>query len=287
MMGRSSFSIQKPTPSYVGVCRSLVVAVVVAVACAPAAMADTTQSTNWAGYAAHGSSYRSVQGAWIQPSAQCTRGVQTYSSYWVGLGGYSASSQALEQIGTEVDCSAGGRVMSSAWYELVPAPSMPIRLTVNPGDVMQAGVSVSGNAVTVVLNDVTRRQSFRKTLRASVLDLSSAEWIVEAPSECSSSGSCLTLPLANFGSVGFTRAQAESTRGQFGTITSSHWQTTEIQLTAASRPQFGPASLAGGVAQAIPTALASASTAFSVSYSLLNAASAPTQPPFFGRTRLS
>jgi hypothetical protein len=265
MMGRSSFSIQKPTPSYVGVCRSLVVAVVVAVACAPAAMADTTQSTNWAGYAAHGSSYRSVQGAWIQPSAQCTRGVQTYSSYWVGLGGYSASSQALEQIGTEVDCSAGGRVMSSAWYELVPAPSMPIRLTVNPGDVMQAGVSVSGNAVTVVLNDVTRRQSFRKTLRASVLDLSSAEWIVEAPSECVSANSCQTLTLANFGSATFNGSAAQSTGGRTGVISS--WQATKINLRPSGRRFVVNTPSGPAIGIATPGGLLSGGAGFRVGYS--------------------
>jgi hypothetical protein len=205
---------------------------------------------------------------------------------WVGIGGYSLNSNALEQIGTETDCTSGGHIKQSAWYELVPAPSRRTTMRVKAGDVMWATVGVDGHKVTMTLTDLTTKRVFKKTVQVKSVDTGSAEWIVEAPSECSSSGNCLTLPLANFGSVGFTRAQAESTRGQFGTITSSHWQTTQIQLSAASRPQFGPASLAGGVAQAIPSALASASTAFSVSYSLLSAASAPTQPPFFGRTRL-
>ena len=32
----------------------------------------------------------------------------TYSAYWVGLGGGGQQSTALEQIGTQGDCSASG-----------------------------------------------------------------------------------------------------------------------------------------------------------------------------------
>jgi hypothetical protein len=211
---------------------------VVALATAPSALADTTQSTNWAGYAAHGSgaTYRSVQGTWVQPSATCVRGTPTYSSYWVGIGGYSATSQALEQIGTEVDCFASGKVSSTAWYELVPAPSMPVRLNVRPGDVMQAAVSISGRSVTLTLTDVTRGQGFSRTFtRVSLIDATSAEWIVEAPSECVSANSCQTLPLANFGSATFSSASAQTTAGRAGAISSPLWQTTKINLRPASR----------------------------------------------------
>src|SRR5205085_7327627 len=103
---------------------------------APRALADNVQSSNWAGYAIHrgGVKFKRVTGTWRQPKATCTPGHATYSSVWVGLGGYSASAKALEQIGGEVDCSARGKVISSAWYELVPAPSRRIRLKVRPGD---------------------------------------------------------------------------------------------------------------------------------------------------------
>jgi hypothetical protein len=250
----------------VGVFRSLIVVMAVACACAPAALADTANSTNWAGYAAHGSSYRSVQGSWVQPSAQCTRGVQTFSSYWVGLGGYSTTSPALEQIGTEVDCSSSGRVQSTAWYELVPAPSIPIKLTVNPGDAMQASVNVSGSSVTVVLNDLTRKQSFRKTLHASILDLSSAEWIVEAPSECVSANSCQTLPLANFVSATFNASTAQSTSGRTGAISNPSWQTTKISLRPSGRRYVINTSSGPAVGVATPGGLLSGGTGFKVGY---------------------
>jgi hypothetical protein len=236
---------------------------------APAALADTTQSTNWAGYAAHGASYRYVQGTWIQPSASCPRGAQTYSSYWVGIGGYSETSQALEQIGTEVDCSASGRVSSTAWYELVPAPSMPVRLNVRPGDVMQASVSVNGSSVALVLNDLTRKQAFRKTVRASVLDLSSAEWIVEAPSECVSNNSCQTLPLANFGSATFSSAAALSLSGRAGTISNPAWLTTKINLRPAGRRFIVNTGSGPALGAASPSALLPGGSGFRVGYSLI------------------
>src|SRR5262249_47442805 len=156
--------------------------------------------------------------------------------YWVGVGGYRQTSRALEQIGTEVDCSASGKVSSSAWYELVPAPSIPIRLTVRPGDAVQASVNVRGNAVTVALYDATRGRGFRKTIRTSVLDVSSAEWIVEAPSQCiNSSSNCQTLPLANFGTATFGSASAQSASGRSGAISSPLWQATKIDLRPDSR----------------------------------------------------
>lgn len=238
-----------------------------ALACAPAALADTTNSTNWAGYAAHGVSYRNVQGSWVEPTATCTRGLQTYSSYWVGIGGYSETSQALEQIGTEVDCGTFGRVSQSAWYEMVPAPSMPVRLAVHAGDVMQASVSVSGSSVTLTLTDLSTRQGFHKTVRSSVLDLSSAEWIVEAPSECISANSCQTLPLANFGSATFTSASAAPTRGRPGAISSPAWQTTKIDLRPDSRRFVVNTGSGLALGIATPSALAPGGTGFRVAYS--------------------
>ena len=125
--------------------------VAAALASAPAALAKTTKSSNWAGYAVHrpGVSFQQVSGTWTQPNVACVSGQPTYSAVWVGLGGYKPTSSALEQIGTEVDCSAGGNVVSSAWYELVPAPSKAISLVVQPGDVMHATVTVIGHQVTV------------------------------------------------------------------------------------------------------------------------------------------
>ena len=51
------------------------------------------------------------------------------AAFWVGLGGYNANSQALEQAGTASDCDAtSGEPSYYAWYELVPDPSVTTKL---------------------------------------------------------------------------------------------------------------------------------------------------------------
>ena len=50
---------------------------------------------------------------------------------------------------------ASGKVRTFAWYELVPSPSVPIKLQVPPGDLIQGQVSISGRTVTLVLRDQT------------------------------------------------------------------------------------------------------------------------------------
>lgn len=243
-------------------------AVAAALLLAPPALADTTQSSNWAGYAIHksGVTFRKVAGSWTQPSATCTPGERTFSSVWVGLGGYNERSNALEQIGTETDCSASGRLVSSAWYELVPAPSRTIRMTVKPGDRLRASVDVTGDVVRLQLVDLTRHRSFTRTVGDSTLDLTSAEWIVEAPSECAGSYSCQTLPLADFGSATFSGARAVTTTGHASGIASRKWVTTRITLAGAGQHRFigNPSGAAGAVAT--PSALLGDDNSFTVTY---------------------
>jgi hypothetical protein len=261
--------------------RAIAIAVATAAALigAQAASADTTDSSNWAGYAIHhsGVHFTTASGTWVQPRPTCTAGEPTYSSAWVGIGGYSESSPALEQIGTEADCTASGRTASSAWYELVPSASRAIRLTVNPGDRVRARVTVSDHDVTVSLSDLTRHRSFTRTLRASVVDTTSAEWILEAPSVCSGQFSCRTLPLADFGSAGFSAARAATTTGDSGAITGRHWTTTRIRLAAAGR-HFVDNGGAGFSAAAIPSALTANGRAFTIRYEAPPTPSTPTTP---------
>jgi hypothetical protein len=244
---------------------SLATAAVVALAAAPAAMADSSESSNWAGYAVHRArvDFTKVVGTWRQPKATCTPGQPTYSSVWVGIGGYSVTSQALEQIGTEADCTASGRQSSSAWLELVPAASQAVKVPVAPGDRVRALVSVAGRQVTLALTNFTRHRTFTRRLRASKLDTTSAEWIVEAPSVCSAS-SCQTLPLANFGSTGFTAASAVTTAGHTGTIDDRRWMTTKITLAEGGRRFISAGTRPS--ATATPSSLTARDSAFTVTY---------------------
>jgi hypothetical protein len=225
----------------------------------------TVVSSNWAGYAVSGARFRRVSGTWKVTAGSCSSGRATYSASWVGIGGFSETSQALEQTGTEFDCSASGRATYSAWYELVPANAKTIQMKVRPGDTMSASVAVQGKRVSIRLRDVTRGTTFARTLSMAAPDLTSAEWIVEAPSGCTSSGTCTQLPLADFGTVPFTKARATTRSGHVGTISDTAWSATQLQLsqTSSAGPGRGSVSSAPG---ALASALSAGGGAFSVAY---------------------
>jgi hypothetical protein len=236
-----------------------------ALAAIPAgALADTATSSNWSGYAAHraGVTFHSVKASWVQPAASCQSGQNTYSSFWVGLGGFTGAASGLEQIGTSLDCAASGQDQTFAWFELVPAPARPIRLTVKRGDHLTASVKVVGHRVTMVLRNRTRHESFSRTLTTQSIDVSSAEWIAEAPSTCDGVGFCQGLPLANFGTANFTRATAVTDNGQQGAISSTAWDNTRIVLSQGPSPSTSP----NTNRSATPSSLKRRGTAFVVRY---------------------
>jgi hypothetical protein len=197
---------------------------------APVQAQSSTRSRNWSGYAVHDRGFQSVSARWRQPRASCGRKT-TYSAMWVGLGGYTLTSTAVEQVGTELDC-VGGRQRSSAWFELAPSPAHSVRIGVHPGDLIAASVTTAGGGVTVAISDLTSHHGFQRTLPTTAgLDVSSAEWILEAPSECILGSSvCQTLPLANFGSARFTMARAQTVAGPVGTISTAGGEATKITL---------------------------------------------------------
>ena len=161
-------------------------------------------SSNWAGYAATGSAgqFTSVSSGWTQPAGQCAgdaQGGNQYAAFWVGLDGYPSST--VEQIGSEVDC-VGGSAQYYAWYELYPGASVNFTNPVQPGDHLTGSVTYQGSdQFQLTLDDTTQgwSQSLTKTLAGA--QRSSAEVITEAPADGTG-----TLPLTNFGSVGFSGA---------------------------------------------------------------------------------
>ena len=234
-----------------------------AAATASAATVDqqAAVSQNWAGYVAGGTQFSSVSGSWVQPTAKCGSG-QTYSAFWVGIGGSSNQSSALEQTGTQADCTADGGTDYYAWYELVPAAPVKLDLAIKPGDHISAKVNVSGSNVTVLMSDQTTGQSTSKALQMDNPDTSSAEWIAEAPSACDGSGSCQPLPLADFGTVQFTSATATA-NGHTGTISDPNWSAQPVQLGggSVSNVSYGSDTGASG---ASPSSLSSDGSSFSV-----------------------
>jgi hypothetical protein len=156
-------------------------------------------STNWSGYAVTGSRYTSVSASWTEPSVSCSG--TAYSSFWVGLDGDTSST--VEQTGTDADCS-GSTPQYYAWTEMYPKYPVNLSQPVKPGDKLTASVTTNGSgAFTLTISDSTQGWTNTTSARLKSATLASAEVIAEAPS--SRSG---VLPLANFGSVGFTGATA-------------------------------------------------------------------------------
>ena len=233
---------------------------------AAAAHAATSVSSNWAGYVVtpktSATKLKTVSGTWTVPSGDCSSGLPGYSATWVGIGGYSSSSKALEQTGTEFDCSAG-TARYSAWYELVPDVGHDINIPVNAGDTIDAAVTVNGTRVRLYLRNRTRGSVFRRTFTMRAPDTTSAEWIVEAPSSCDSAGHCVQLPISNFGTQSFIHAAATSARGTRGSISSGRWSNTKVTLSQGGTHPYAQLVSQGG---AEPSELSADGASFSVSY---------------------
>jgi hypothetical protein len=162
-------------------------------------------SSNWSGYAATGGSgaFHSITANWTEPTGHCS-GSTTYSSFWVGLDGYS--SQSVEQTGSEVDCN-GSSPSYYSWYEMYPAYPVNFSNTVRPGDSFTGTVTFSGtNTYTLTLTDHTQGWTKTITKRQSGLARSSAEVITEAPSD-----EFGPLPLTDFGTVTYSSSAANGT----------------------------------------------------------------------------
>jgi hypothetical protein len=244
----------------------------VASASAATTASQASISSNWSGYEVGGSDttgskqFSSVSGSWVEPSADCSSG-QGDAAFWVGLGGGVQQSQALEQVGTQVTCDSSGNANHFAWYELVPAGPVKLDLAINPGDHVSGKVTVNGTAVTVSLSNQTTGANSTKTLQMDNPEVSTAEWIAEAPSVCDGSGNCQPVQLASFGTVDFTNATATAD-GHTGSISDSNWASQPVALdgSAGGSGYLDSGYVSGqSAAGAEPSSLSSDGSSFSVS----------------------
>jgi hypothetical protein len=234
-------------------------------------------SSNWSGYAVTNAmpsaGFHRVAGSWTQPAGSCEAGQETYSVAWVGLGGFKHGAKALEQAGTAVDCTQSGHPFYYAWYELVPAAPVTVRLAVHPGDAISASVAQKGARTILQVRDLTTHAAVTKVKTVSPLDLSSAEWIVEAPSICIASSRCTPLPLTDFGSIPFTDASL-GTGGATRLPIDAPWlNVTRLELRDYSdgRPGQQTAQQAASTpATGIASPLAAAGDAFTVTWQALS-----------------
>src|SRR6185437_10967591 len=180
---------------------------------------NAAQSNNWFGYnqgtlEQGGKLFNSITGDWTVPTAtQHTAGQDEASSDWIGIGGgcidagCTVGDNTLIQTGTEQDVS-GGKASYSAWWELVPVPSITISgMTIHPGDHMHAAiaeVASFSDVWTISLKDVTTGQSFSTTVPYPSTH-ATAEWIEETPLTIGTGGTGLAA-LPNLSNTPFTGA---------------------------------------------------------------------------------
>jgi Peptidase A4 family/Putative Ig domain len=161
-------------------------------------------SSNWSGYIYRGGPFTSVTGTFNVPTAAA--GAGTDVAEWVGIDG--DSNNDLIQAGVAETVSGfSGRAQIYAWWEILPASETPISMPVNAGDRMTVtiGQTAAAGLWTIKIVDNTNGQSFQ-TLQSYSGALTSAEWILEAPT----SGRGAQLDLATFSpNVTFTQLVAD------------------------------------------------------------------------------
>jgi hypothetical protein len=209
----------------------------------------TIGSTYYSGYGATlpGSSVSEVHGEWIEPKARCTGSTERDAAFWVGI--EDATGQFLQQLGTLAVCAGGTSPTYHAWYEMFPLRSVPIKMTIHPGDRMSATVSVDGSAWRLALTNVTTGAEFATTKQRSA-EAAIALWIAEAPSTSTTNVGSHVLPLADYGTVTFRDCTAVVTGGSH-TLSDRGWAHFRFDMAAAS-----------GVAKAVTSATSSGGTSF-------------------------
>lgn len=170
------------------------------------------QSSNWSGYIDRGGPFTSVTGTFNVPTVTADAG--TDNSQWIGIDG--DSNEDLIQAGVAETVSAfSGRVTVYAWWEILPAAETPLTLPVSMGDNVTVTITqISGSTWSIKIADMTNGRTFSTTQSYSGA-LTSAEWILEAPT----SGSGRQTSLAAFSpAVTFTSLGAGGTVSEIASI---------------------------------------------------------------------
>lgn len=184
----------------------------------PRGTLNAGQSNNWFGYnqgalEAGGGLFHSIAGTWTVPRArQHLRRQAEDSSDWIGIGGgcvnsgCGASDATLIQTGTEQDVAAGGAPSYSAWWEVIPGPSVSIAMKIRPGDRVHGSIVEilpESEVWKITLQDLTSGSS--RSIRVSYTSTQdSAEWIEETPLILGANAGFASLP--RLSSPAFDRA---------------------------------------------------------------------------------
>jgi hypothetical protein len=173
-------------------------------------------SGNWFGYNVSAINRRGlfnqIAGTWRVPTAtQHKAGEAEHSSAWIGIGGGCLTNSCLVadntliQAGTEHDVDAGGTATYSAWFELIPGPSLQTTLAVKPGDLIRANINqVVQGLWNISLKNLTTQKNWSMLVPYSSTHLT-AEWIAETPITIGTGGTGFAA-LPNLSQVHFDNA---------------------------------------------------------------------------------
>jgi hypothetical protein len=179
--------------------------------------------------------FHAVAGTWIVPTAgQHRAGEAEFSASWVGIGGgcvdanCSVTDATLIQAGTSQDVDAAGLASYSAWWELIPAPSVTIsNFPVSAGNTIHVAITESTPGLwTIVVQNVSTGNTFTMTTPYTST-YATAEWIEETPVVITDSGAAQVGPMPALGTVHFSTATTNGTNA--GLVSAE-----EIQLIDAS-----------------------------------------------------
>jgi Peptidase A4 family len=150
----------------------------------------------------------------------------------------------------------------------LPAEAVDIRLAEHPGDLITASVTIANHTATLGLRNLSTGKRFTLTRRLRALDVSSAEWIVEAPLICPGDSPCNERPLADFGDVTFSSTSATA-QGHTGPIAYPAWSATALELrqsssSGARQGSASPRTPSRTLTFATPSSAANAQGAFTV-----------------------
>jgi Peptidase A4 family len=161
----------------------------------------------YAGYAAtdlasRTAAYQKVTGHWTVPKAHCTPGTISLAAVWVGITSDASDRSLLAQLGTVSGCDAG-TPSYFMWWEMFPAPSVPLDQPLQAGDSITASVTFQQGRFQLTIDNPTEGVHFSTTHPGTVTDTSVAECIVEAPTiiDNPATGQGHIARLTNFGKV--------------------------------------------------------------------------------------
>lgn len=146
----------------------------------PSATPAFGMTTNWSGYAFTGSQFTAVSSSFNVPQIPAGS-TDADTAEWVGIDGWG--SPTILQAGIDETIQAGQSYVY-AWWESYPAPSQEISsFPVSAGDeVTVAIVRQADGSWLIQMFDLTNGSTWHTTL-SYYGQLTSAEWVVEAPTD--------------------------------------------------------------------------------------------------------